>query len=105
MFWRFSHHGVPHEERLTPEEFDIYIDILGSVAKTVGEEHTLNMKGVGAFWNLFGSMAEISLPVFVLTNALQRIYEGNYVEFLERMKKATTQAAAKVCLKAPNMHL
>ena len=58
---------MPHED------FDIYVDVLAMVAKTVGEEHTLNMKG-GAFWNMLGTMAEIQLPLFVLHRSLDRLF-------------------------------
>ena len=40
-------------------DFDMYLDLLDAVANAVGAEHTLNTKGSGAFWNLFGSMQEI----------------------------------------------
>jgi hypothetical protein len=29
-------------------EFEFYLDMLAAVAKTVGEEHTLQLKSVGA---------------------------------------------------------
>ena len=84
---------------MPPEEFDMYIDLLNAVARTVGEEHTLKMPGIGAFWNMLGSMAEIQLPVFVLENALRKAYATSYVELLERCRKSTIQAAAKVLMR------
>ena len=59
-FWRATHHGVPPEDRMAFGDFDFYIDLLGCVATKVGEEHTLKLKGVGAFWNLFGSSKSLS---------------------------------------------
>ena len=49
FFWTACHHGVPIDERTHPDDLDLYIDLLATVARTVGEEHTLNMKE-GAFW-------------------------------------------------------
>jgi len=93
-FWRATHHGVPLEERMPNEDFDFYLDLLGVVAKTVGEEHTLKMPGIGAFWNLLGSMAEIQLPVFVLINVLARAFEKSHHDLFDRLKKATLNKAA-----------
>ena len=67
--------GVPEEERLPAPEFDFYLDLLKCVAITVSKEHTLNVKGLGAFWNLMGSMSEIQVPVFVLIQALTSQFE------------------------------
>ena len=50
---------MPHED------FDFFIELLGILAETAAGEHTLNLAGIGAFWNMFGSMAEIQLPAFV----------------------------------------
>ena len=94
MFWQCSHHGVPMELRRPADDFDFYLDLLACVAKTVSEEHTLNMKG-GAFWNLLGSMNEIQLPVFVLINALTKIFGTAQPELFERLKKLVLQKAAK----------
>ena len=109
-------------ERLPHEDFDFYIDILSTVAKTVGEEHTLQMKGSGAFWNLLGSMAEIQLPCFVLLNVLQRAFgpvpvdaspTGNALpgqpDLLDRLKKATyaahdMHACCNTCYLHAKMH-
>ena len=93
-FWCASHHGVPHADRWSDEIFDFYADVLGTTARTVGEEHTLQLKGIGAFWNLLGSMAEIQLPVFVLLNVLTKLFDKVHPELLERLKKMTTQKAA-----------
>ena len=96
-FWRAAHHGVPLEDRMHADEFDLYLDVLGATAKTVGEEHTLNTKG-GAFWNMLGSMAEIQLPVFVLLNVLARLFDKSgsqpHPELSERLKRLTVQRAA-----------
>ena len=59
------HHGAPLDERLPHEDFDFFIELLGILAETAAGEHTLNLAGIGAFWNMFGSMAEIQLPAFV----------------------------------------
>ena len=99
-FWRATHHGVPLEERMRHEDFEFYLDLISCVAKTVGEEHTLQLKSIGAFWNMLGSMAEIQLPVFVLLNVLSKMYEKAHKELFERLKKLTTNAAAawtKLC--------
>jgi len=97
-FWRATHHGVPFEERMPASDFDFYLDLLGLVAKTVGEEHTLKMPGIGAFWHLLGSMAEIQLPVFVCINVLSKAFEKGemlqHKDLFERLKRMTTQAAA-----------
>jgi len=95
MFWRACHHGVPHEERLSAHEFDFYLDLLKGVANTVATEHTMNVKGLGAFWNLLGSMSEIQLPVFMLHQALATQYSETHKELCERLKKTTTSAAGK----------
>ena len=66
--------------------------------QTVGEEHTLKMPGIGAFYHLLGSMAEIQLPAFVLINVLQRLYGPDPIDptskpgmpaLLERLKRTT----------------
>lgn len=59
FFWQACHHGVPFNERIPNEESERYVDLLAEVANACAEEHTLNLKGVGAFWNLLGTMTEI----------------------------------------------
>ena len=93
FFWRASHHGVPTDDRLPQEDFDFYIDLLATVAKAVGDEHTLKMKG-GAFWNVLGSMNEMQLPVFVLMNVLQKAYGTFHPELFERLKKLLIKLAS-----------
>ena len=83
-FWRATHHGVPLEDRMAASDFDFYLDLLACVAEKVGEEHTLKMKGVGAFWNLFGSMNEIQLPVFVLINVCNAMYQEPHPDMCAR---------------------
>ena len=39
----------------------------------------MNVKGLGAFWNLLGSMSEIQLPVFMLHQALATQYSETYL--------------------------
>jgi len=97
-FWQACHHGVPTQARMPGDDFDVYIDVLAATAKTVGEEHTLKMPGIGAFYHLLGSMAEIQLPAFVLINVLQRLYGPDPIDptskpgmpaLLERLKRTT----------------
>jgi len=47
-FWQGTWHGVPFDERSKMSDFEFYLDMLAAVAKTVGEEHTLQLKSVGA---------------------------------------------------------
>jgi hypothetical protein len=47
-FWRGAWHGVPFDERSKMSDFKFYLDMLAAVAKTVGDEHTLQLKSVGA---------------------------------------------------------
>jgi hypothetical protein len=47
-FWRGAWHGVPFDERLKMSDFEFYLDMLAAVAKTVRDEHTLQLKSVGA---------------------------------------------------------
>jgi len=109
FFWQACHHGVPFEERLPHEDFEFFVDLLGAVAKTAADEHTLKLQGVGAFWHMFGSMTEIQLPAFVLVNALQRRFgtqpsaseesphlaHTGHSELLQRLKKVTMSSSAK----------
>lgn len=94
IFWCATHHGVPLEDRMSHSHFDFYLDLLAAVAKAVGEEHTLNTKG-GAFWNLFGSMQELCLPVFLLLNVVQTCYGASEPELGERLRKAVVKKAAE----------
>ena len=55
----------------------------------------LNTKGVGAFWNLYGSMHEIELPAFVLLNVTNQCYAEINPEMCDRMRKAITKKAAE----------
>ena len=48
LFWRAAP-GVPDADKLHADDFDFYIDLLGTLADCVGVEHTLKMKGAGAF--------------------------------------------------------
>jgi len=96
-FWRATHHGVPFEERLPPADFDFFIDLLSAVASAVGEEHTLKCKGTGAFWNLYGSMHELELPVFVLINVVTNLFSATQPELIERLRKAIVKRAAEFC--------
>jgi len=106
FFWRATHHGVPLEERLPPSDFALYIDLLSGVANAVGDEHTLNCKGAAAFWNIYGSMQEIELPVFVLVNVMNSYYKES-AETGDRLRKAVVKKAAEwtaACKKeAPKM--
>ena len=45
-FWQGTWHGVPFDERSKMNDFEFYLDMLAAVAKTVGEEHTLQLKSV-----------------------------------------------------------
>ena len=47
-FWRGTWHGVPFDERTKMSDFEFYLDMLAAVARTVGDEHTLQLKSVGA---------------------------------------------------------
>jgi hypothetical protein len=105
IFWQASQHGVPDAEKMHADDFDFYIDLLGELANCVGAEHTLKMKGVGAFWNLFGSMAEMELPVFVLLNTCQKFCNGRkHPQLFEKLKSSTiTMAKAYTkAAKGPN---
>ena len=93
-FWQGSWHGVPQQERMPMEMFEFYLDMLAGVAKTVSEEHTLQLKGVGAFWNMLGSMNEISIPVFVLINCITKMFEKSHKELFERMKQGVLRTAS-----------
>jgi len=93
-FWQGSWHGVPQQERMPMEMFEFYLDMLAGVAKTVSEEHTLQLKGVGAFWNMLGSMHEISIPVFVLINCITKMFEKSHKELFERMKQGVLRTAS-----------
>lgn len=93
FFWRATHHGVPLEDRLPQSEFDFYLDLLVATATAVGEEHTLNTKG-SAFWNLYGSMHEIELPVFVLVNIVNNSYSTSHPELCDRLRKTVLKRAA-----------
>ena len=96
FFWQASHHGVPFESHVHADDFDFYMDVLGTVAEVVGAEHTLAMKG-GAFWNMLGSMQEILLPVFVLINVAQKLYGKSHPTLAEKLKTMATSKA-----KVPN---
>ena len=93
-FWQGSWHGVPQQERMPMEMFEFYLDVLAGVAKTVSEEHTLQLKGVGAFWNMLGSMNEISIPVFVLINCITKMFEKSHKDLFERIKQGVLRLAS-----------
>ena len=93
-FWQGSWHGVPQQERMPMEMFEFYLDVLAGVAKTVSEEHTLQLKGVGAFWNMLGSMNEISIPVFVLINCITKMFEKSHKDLFERIKQGVLRTAS-----------
>jgi hypothetical protein len=94
-FWKGCWHGVPLEERFPNEEFEFYIDMLAGLAKTVGEEHTLQLKSIGAFWNMLGSMTQISVPVFVCLNTIKRMFEKSHKDLHDRLHRMTLQAATQ----------
>ena len=94
-FWKGCWHGVPLEERTPNEEFEFYIDMLAGLAKTVGEEHTLQLKSIGAFWNMLGSMTQISVPVFVCLNTIKRMFEKSHKDLHDRLHRMTLQAATQ----------
>ena len=102
FFWTACHHGVPMDERLPPEDLDLYVALLAMTAKCVGDEHTLNVKE-GAFWNMIGTMAEPEIPLFVLLKTLEKLYGPDPMhgkeypgepQILERAKKLTTSRAS-----------
>ena len=74
------------------DDFDFYLDLLGTTADTIGKEHTLKMAG-GAFWNMLGSMNEMELPVFVLINVVQKAYSKSNAPLFERLKTLILQKA------------
>jgi len=94
FFWRATHHGVPVEDRMPSSDFDFYLDLLASVAFAVGEEHTLKTKAA-AFWNIFGSMQEIELPVFLLVNVVNSCFSSNHSELCDRLRKVVVKKAAE----------
>ena len=59
------------------------------------------MKGTGAFWNMFGSMQEIQLPVFVLINVAMKAYGKTHPALAEKLK-AMTLSKAKAFMKLCN---
>eukprot|EP00900_Chrysochromulina_parva_P009844 jgi/Chrpa1/18861/Chrysochromulina_OHIO_Genome00021547-RA len=92
-FWRGAWHGVPFDERSKMSDFKFYLDMLAAVAKTVGDEHTLQLKSTGAFWNLLGLMTEIELPIFVLLNTCSRMFVKTLKDLFERLKRMVLQKA------------
>lgn len=52
--------GVPAGMQVSRDEFNFFLDLLGSVASCISSDHTLEMKG-SAFWALFGSLTEIEV--------------------------------------------
>ena len=92
FFWQASQHGVPHEKHIHADDFDFYVDLLGITADVIGSEHTLKMKG-GAFWNMFGSMQEIQIPVFVLVNVAMAAFGKSHPALAEKLKTMITNKA------------
>ena len=101
FFWQASWHGVPYPERRSAEDFDAYLDLLALTAKCVSDDHRIeNVAGIGAFWNLLGSMHELQLPLFILLTVLQKHLDGRS-ELLERVKKAVLARGAKFRKEVP----
>ena len=90
---------MPHDKHVHADDFDFYLDLLATTADTVGSEHTLKMKG-GAFWNMFGSMQEILIPVFVLINVVMKAYHKKHDALAEKLKNMVlnkAKAYMKLC--------
>ena len=49
----------------------------------------------GAFWNLFGSMQELELPLFVLVNVLTKAIAPTMPELFEDLKKKVLSRGIK----------
>lgn len=93
-FWRASQLGVPQAQWVSTEDIDFLCELLGTVAVTVGNDHTLHCR-TGAFWSQLGSPVDLVLPVYILTAALRKAFSRTRPELHRKMNDAIVAVARR----------